>query len=86
MFLGRQEVMALYHSVFGKGIGSKEKIGEIGNKDIFMFSNYKELSFNKESILAKVSKIVKKKLEKRFTTRHCHIRQLSTRGTVLARS
>ena len=35
--------------VFGKGIGSKEKIGEIGNKDIFMFSNYKELSFNKES-------------------------------------
>ena len=50
--------------VFGKGIGSKEKIGEIGNKDIFMFSNYKELSFNKESILAKVSKIVKKNSKK----------------------
>ena len=29
-----------------------------------MFSNYKELSFNKESILAKVSKIVTKNSKK----------------------
>ena len=44
--------------VFGEGIGSKELIGEIEDRKIYMYSNYKEKPFDKKSILEKVSRIV----------------------------
>lgn len=44
--------------VFGQGIGSKETIGEIGGKQISMYSNFRERLFDKKSILDRISKIV----------------------------
>ena len=44
--------------VFGEGIGSKELIGEIGDREIYMYLDYKEKSFDKKAILEKISKIV----------------------------
>jgi len=44
--------------VFGEGLGSKELIGEIGDRKISMYSNYKEKSFDKKEILNRISKIV----------------------------
>ena len=44
--------------VFGKGIGVKEKIGEINDSEIYMYSDYKEKSFDKSLILERLSKIV----------------------------
>jgi len=44
--------------VFGEGIGSKELIGEIGDREIYMYLDYKEKSFDKKAILEKISRIV----------------------------
>ncbi len=44
--------------VFGEGIGSKELIGEIEDRKIYMYSNHKEKSFDKKAILEKISRIV----------------------------
>lgn len=44
--------------VFGKGIGSKETIGEIEGRKIHLYSNYKEPSFDRKNILDRISKIV----------------------------
>lgn len=50
--------------VFGEGLGSKEIIGRIGQKEIFIYKNYKEKLFDKNLILDRISKIVLKKSRK----------------------
>ncbi|MBJ35241.1 MAG: hypothetical protein CMB62_01315 [Euryarchaeota archaeon] len=50
--------------VFGEGIGSKQLIGEIENKKIYFYSNFKEKSFDKKNILERISKIVIKQSKK----------------------
>jgi len=46
--------------VFGEGIDSKQVIGEIENRKIYTYSNYKEKLFDKKAILERISKIVVK--------------------------
>ena len=46
--------------VFGQGIDSKQLIGEIDNRKIYTYSNYKEKLFDKKAILERISKIVVK--------------------------
>ena len=44
--------------VFGEGIDSKQLIGEIEDRKIYIYSNYKEKLFDKKAILERISKIV----------------------------
>ena len=50
--------------VFGEGIGSKELIGEIEDRKIYMYSNHKKKAFDKKAILEKISRIVIKNSKK----------------------
>ena len=45
--------------VFGKGLGSEEQIGSFEGTEINFHSNYKDISFDKKSILDRIVKIVK---------------------------
>tara|TARA_B100000886_G_scaffold201524_1_gene139169 strand:- start:654 stop:1949 length:1296 start_codon:yes stop_codon:yes gene_type:complete len=45
--------------VFGKGLGSAEQIGSFEGTEINFHSNYKDISFDKKSILDRIVKIVK---------------------------
>jgi len=44
--------------VFGKGIGSRQKIGSLEGVDVSIYSNYKERLFDKKAIMERVAKIV----------------------------
>ena len=45
--------------VFGRGLGSEEQIGSFEGTEINFHSNYKDISFDKKSILDRIVKIVK---------------------------
>ena len=45
--------------VFGKGLGSEEQIGSFEGTEINFHSNYKDILFDKKSILERIVKIVK---------------------------
>ena len=44
--------------IFGEGIDSEQTIGQIEGRKISMYSNFKDKSFDKKSILDRISKIV----------------------------
>ena len=70
--------------VFGEGLGAKELIGEIGDRKISMYSNYKEKYFDKKEILDRISRIVIDNSKKVFATRYCNFRHLFARRSLLA--
>ena len=45
---------------FGKGIGSKEKIGQFQNKEIFSFKKGVELKYEKKAIVERIARLISK--------------------------